>query len=246
MVTRVKSSLYIFAFILLFTFCSESTTATGPDSQPDPEDPPNDTPIERVNDPIYAAEGNDILLDGTIDNEEWRDASSAIFWDFTQLKLMHYNGYLMLGIPTASNPVVTIFLQKGNEIYVCHSSAALGTAIFRKNGNLWERVQSFTWYCRDTSMSESAQNARSNFLAANGWTASNGSMGNSNQVEYKFAMPDDSLNIAIASLGGPDYTSLQFWPSNLTDSCRDITLTTGPIPESATFLPHEWITIKAE
>lgn len=246
MVTRVKSSLYFLTFILLFTFCSESTNATGPDLQPDPEDPPNDTPMERVNDPIYAAEGNDILLDGTISSEEWASAASVTFVGTTPLKLMHSNGFLMLGIPTGPSPVVTIFLQKDNDVYLCHSSAALGTAIFRKNGNTYERVQSFAWYCRDTSMNESAQNARANFLQANGWVGTNGSMGNSNQVEYKFAMPDDSLNIAIVSLGGPEYIDLQYWPSNLTDDCTNKTFTTGPIPESGLFLTHEWITIKAQ
>jgi hypothetical protein len=62
---------------------------------------------------------------------EWDGAVVETFSDGSQLFLVHCDGYLYLAI-RANTPemiVGNVFVERGDEIAILHSSAALGTAL---------------------------------------------------------------------------------------------------------------------
>lgn len=187
--------------------------------------------------------GSEASIDGVLDTEEWEAAMPIDLEGEGQLFLMHAGGYLYLGVKAKPEPVTSICIDQGEQVSILHSSAALGTAIYQRGDGAWEQVKEFEWCCRDVTDSPQAQEARQAQLLQDGWVASNGRMGNSEQVEYQIAFPGDSLRLAVNSIGAPDYESVISWPADLSDDCSNPEMLTGPIPEQVGFSPDQWITL---
>ena len=98
-------------------------------------------------------------LDGTISPGEWDTATIETFADGSQLFLMQDGEFLYAGIRANQVGMIAgnIFIQSGDEISILHSSAALGTAVYQKGDVNWHQMRDFTWCCRNTSSSASAQ-----------------------------------------------------------------------------------------
>ena len=189
---------------------------------------------------IVIPRGESPVLDGTLGSDEWSGAYQAEFSDGSELFLMHAEGYLYLGIRGKRSPVTSISIDRGNEVAVLHSSAALGTAVYQQGESAWEMVQSFSWSCRDTTNNARAVTARTEFLEREGWVASNGRMGAPDEVEYQVAMPDGVLRLAVSAIGAPDYGEVAVWPTAVEDDCVNAQLLTGPIPDQVQFSPEAW------
>ena len=189
---------------------------------------------------IVIPRGESPVLDGTLGSDEWSGACQAEFSDGSELFLMHAEGYLYLGIRGKRSPVTSICVDRGDEVAVLHSSAALGTAVYQEGDSVWEMVQPFLWSCRDTTNNARAVTARTEFLDREGWVASNGRMGTSEEIEYQIAIPDGALRLAVSAIGAPDYGNVAVWPTAVEDDCVNAQLLTGPIPEQVQFSPETW------
>ena len=120
-----------------------------------------------------------------------------------------------------------------------HSSAALGTAIYKKDTDHWQQIQDFTWQCRNTSLSDAAQAERDEFLQKEGWVAANGRMGTPNELEYQIKIPDGAFRLAAVYIkASPPYEELP-WPPQLPDDT--IIPTPGGFPDSFNFSPEQWV-----
>ena len=155
--------------------------------------------------------------------------------------LMQEAGYLYIGIRAKSEPVTSICIDQGEQVSILHSSAALGTAIYEQADAVWEMIQDFEWCCRETTDSPQAQESRSDHLEQNGWLASNGRMGTPEDVEFMIFMPDGQLRLAVTSIGAPDYEEIAWWPTEMTDDCRNPQMIRGSIPEQAQFSVENWM-----
>ncbi len=185
-------------------------------------------------------------IDGTISPGEWDDASIETFADGSELLLMHAGGYLYLGI-RANTPgmiVGNVFINRGDEIVTLHSSAALGTAIYQKGEDNWRQIQNFTWQCRNTSDSESAQAERAEFLLEEGWVAANSRMGTPEELEYRIEMAEDTLRLAVNFIRASNPNEKIPWPADLDDDC--IKPTPGGLPPEMQFSPELWGMISKE
>jgi hypothetical protein len=138
-----------------------------------------------------------------------------------ELLLMHEGGYLYIGIRAKPEPVTSICIDQGERVSILHSSAAIGTAIYKQGDAVWEMIQGFEWCCRETTDSPQAQESRSEHLELNGWMASNGRMGTPEDVEFKIYMPEGQLRLAVTSIGAPDYEEIAWWPVEMADDCRN-------------------------
>ena len=190
--------------------------------------------------------GNPPMLDGTMSADEWSDAKRELFSDGSELLLKHHEGYLYLGI-RASTPgmiVGNIFMSQGDRVSILHSSAALGTAIYEKDTDGFQQTQDFVWRCRDTGNSSSAQAEREKFLGQEGWLASNSRMGTPQELEYKIAMPNGSLRLAVTFTPASDVSVRIYWPLGLTDDC--IEAPQGEFPTTMQFSPSAWATVTAD
>ncbi len=105
-------------------------------------------------------------IDGTFSPGEWDDATVETFADGSQLLLLQAGDFIYLGIRANESGTIAgnVFISRGDEIAILHTSAALGTAIYQQGVDGWQQTQDFTWRCRNTDNSESAQAERAEFL----------------------------------------------------------------------------------
>jgi hypothetical protein len=189
--------------------------------------------------------GSSPNIDGVLEPDEWAGAVQDKLSDDGELLLMHDGEYLYIGIRASvkGSGVGSICIDRGEQVAILHSSAALGTSIYEKDGAEWQQTQEFVWQCRDTGNGATAQDERREFLQAERWLANNGRMGVPEEVEYQIAMPEGSLRLAVTFLGPPAFDSVAVWPQDLGDGCQNIELITGPIPERLQFSPQTWVTV---
>ena len=214
-----------------------------PTSQPTETPLPPTDELEAEDLDLAVPPGTEAVIDGILAPDEWESAIQIDLVDESQLFLMHAGGYLYLGIRAKPEPVTSICLDQTEQVSILHSSAALGTAIYKKDGAIWEQVKDFEWCCRETTDSPQAQEALQRHLLQDGWVANNGRMGNSDEVEFQIAMEADSLRLAVNSIGAPNYGTVISWPETLGDDCSSLDMIGGPIPEQAQFSVEEWITV---
>jgi len=189
---------------------------------------------------VAVPQGLPPAIDGIIAPEEWEGARQELFLDGSELFLLHAGGYLYLGI-RASTPdmiVGNIFVERGDEIAILHSSAALGTAVYQRGTDGWQQVRDFSWSCRDTSASEAARAERAAFLETEGWVAANSRMGNPNELEYQMKIPEDTMRLAVVFLRASDPNEKIPWPIDLQDNCTRPT--SGGLPKTMDFSPGQW------
>jgi formylglycine-generating enzyme required for sulfatase activity len=184
-------------------------------------------------------------LDGSLGPDEWTGAYHDELSDGGELYLMQDGDHLYVGIRASGtgSGVGSVCVVRGDEVAILHSSAALGTAVYERGEAGWQQTRGFSWRCRSTSDTPSAQEERDRFLQEEGWLANNGRMGVPGEVEYQIAMPEGSLRLAVTYIGPPDYEAVARWPTGLDDDCGNAQMLQGPIPEQARFAPETWITI---
>ena len=184
-------------------------------------------------------------LDGALGPDEWAGAYQDELSDGGELYLLQDGDHLYVGIRAsgADSGVSSVCMVRGDEVAILHSSAALGTAVYKRSEADWQQTRGFSWRCRSTSDAPSAQDERNQFLQEEGWLANNGRMGTPGEVEYQIAMSEGSLRLAVSFIGPPDFEVVAHWPTDLDDDCGNAQMLQGPISEHARFAPETWITI---
>lgn len=190
--------------------------------------------------PLTIPEGQPSTLDGTISSGEWDRALIETFADGSELLFMKDEEFLYVGIRAKEPGTIAgnVFIQRGDEISIMHSSAALGIAVYQRDGDSWQLVRDFNWRCRDTGDSEAAQAERAEFLHEQGWLAANGLMGTPNELEYKIKIPEQDFRLAVVYIKStPPYEKVP-WPADLDDDC--VYPTPGGLPLEMHFTPQSW------
>jgi formylglycine-generating enzyme required for sulfatase activity len=219
------------------------TPVLDPSAVPASEESVGSCPPSATQIAVAVPQGLPPVIDGTIAPEEWESARRELFADGSELFLMHAGGYLYLSI-RASTPgmiVGNIFVERGSEIAILHSSAALGTAVYRKGADAWQQVRDFSWSCRDTGASEAAQAERAAFLRTEHWVAANAQMGIPSELEYQIEASEGTMLLAVVFLRASDPNEKIPWPTDLEDDC--IKPTPGGLPEQMDFSPGQWGTL---
>jgi len=209
----------------------------------DPDAPPPDS---TVSDSTLPAPHGTAVLDGTISNGEWSSAYIGQLTGGGEVLLMQDGTYLYLGMRRREDVIGTVCLDLGDSVAVLHSSAAIGSAAYRRTQGKWVLSRRFTWELRDSTMSAVAQEEREAYLQREGWVATNASVGARTDTEYKIAMPSGRVRLAVVPMSvGAGYEEVAWWPSRLADGCRSGGLRTGYLPADLQFAPDAWITVVA-
>ncbi|MGB3716798.1 MAG: DUF5050 domain-containing protein [Candidatus Promineifilaceae bacterium] len=193
---------------------------------------------------IYAPQGVPATIDGVFSSGEWDNALSIDLAN-GELLLMHAGDYLYLGIRSDNLGLGSVCVSWADEISILHSSAALGTATYVKADEDWLKTRDFAWTNRDISNSQQALDERTEHLERENWLASNGLMGNNNEMEYQIAMTDDEIRLGITYLMSPGYSNTDFWPDTLGAGCRNFEPLQSDPPETVNFALETWITVIA-
>ncbi len=184
------------------------------------------------------------VLDGTLSEGEWGDALRIPLNDQAHFLLKHADGFLFLGIQATTMGTGSLLLVVGEEVHVLHASAALGTAIYAREGEVWDLRQDFVWQCRTLGFSNYAQNERARFLGQNGWLGTIGYLGAPTQSEYQIAWGDEPLILLFLFLEGTDPLQLLSWPLTPEAASPYLTLITGPMPTEIRCSLSDWATLE--
>jgi L-ascorbate metabolism protein UlaG (beta-lactamase superfamily) len=110
--------------------------------------------------------GDPPIPDGLIMEDEWAGAYQANFMDDSLLFVLQDDNYLYLAVQSreAVQGAGNICIASQNQVKLLHSSAALGTAVYEKNGESWDLIREFVWKCRGTTNSAEDQQEREDFF----------------------------------------------------------------------------------
>jgi hypothetical protein len=196
---------------------------------------------------LFVPAGVAPTIDGTLSAGEWDDAEEVALDDRTTLFLKRGDGTLFLGLSARTMGVASPCIVRGDDVWVLHASAALGTAIYRESGDTWTRTQDFTWSCRRTGFAEAAIEEREAFFQREGWLGTIGYLGIPTHVEYQIdLLGEDSLTILFLFLGSGHPRRVLSWPADLSDMPDTTALATGPVPETMPFDISTWIRLMFE
>lgn len=186
-------------------------------------------------------------LDGTLSAGEWDDATEIQLNSRTTLFLKHAGGTLYVGVSARTMGVVSPCIVRGDDVWVLHASAALGTAIYEQGSDTWSQTQDFTWRCRATGFDDAALREREAFLEQEAWLGTIGYLGTRRHFEYRIELlGEDTLPILFLFLDpGPPIVVVS-WPMDLSGADDYTELITGPVPKAMSFDIGTWALLRAE
>ena len=192
---------------------------------------------------ISLPRGSPVVVDGTIEPDEWAPAHRETFADGSELLLMGAQGTLYLAIRSSTPDMIVgnVYLNQGDEIRILHTSAALSTAVYRREGDHWQQAQAFDWRCRRTDDGDAARAERDAFFQDEGWVSANSRVGAPNELEYQIELPGGPLRLAVNHIKASDTDTKLPWPRDLDDDC--VRPTPGGLPEQMHFTPERWVSI---
>ena len=245
MFTRILLIVLTLLILFLSSGCREdNSSSTSVTFDTPPPAPPTEVPTSLTEQStISVPQGKPLAIDGTMSPSEWDSAGVETFSDGSELFLMYSDGYLYLGIRANTTEMIVgnIFINRGDEIAILHSSAALGTALYEKGVGSWQQTQGFVWRCRMTDHSAVAQAERDAFLKEEHWVAANARMGSPNELEYQIEVTNETLRLAVNFIKASNPNVKIPWPNDLDDDC--IKPTPGGIPAQLHFTPDMWAII---
>ena len=199
---------------------------------------------------LIVPSGPEIELDGRLGAEEWKGALRQPLGAQGELLLRRDEHNLYLGLRGPTQAWAHVYVTAGDTVVVRHASAALGTALYRRDEHgKWQPVQTFperdAWALRDPALTPEMRAARQAFLAKEGWVASNNSMGK-NECEVVLARRklDEEVRVAVAFISNP--AAPLVWPVSLADACVQPTLLMGTTPADLVFRPETWGLLELE
>ncbi len=195
--------------------------------------------------PTNTPQANPPIIDGTLSPGEWDTAVIETLTDNSELLLMQDDDYLYLGVRSVTPEMIgaNVFIEEGGLIRILHTSAALGTAVYQQNNNIWQQTQEFDWQCRSTSSSAAAQAERAAYLEQNHWLAANSRMGTPSELEYQIKITNPAQRIAVSVFRPSAPDERAFWPPTLNDAT--IQPNPGGLPTILQFSPDNWRWLEA-
>jgi len=205
-----------------------SATTTAPPATTHPSDPNRTLWVPRHRAPT---------IDGVIEHGEWDGATVALMTDGSPMLWMHDGEALYAALDGSSIGAVNLAVASDSEIWILHSSAALGSALYRADGSAWGLDHEFVWCCR----SATDDSARLALLAEEGWQATIGFTGDEGVVEYQVNLPWAGARVAVSFQ--TESTAPAFWPEDLTTPAQDDLI--GRPPDTEDFDLDEWYRLEA-
>jgi len=176
-----------------------------------------------------------------LSEEEWKNALKQEFVGGGELRLQHDGDFLYVGMHRSKAGLGHLYVTDGDTIFVHHASAALGTATYLQQGELWQPQQTFAWELRERTLTPEAEAKRTIYLKSKGWLANNMNMGTPGMLEFKIArrfLKGETVRLAVVFASNPRLP--QYWPQTLADDCRKRELIFGTTPTDLKFNRENW------
>jgi len=181
---------------------------------------------------LSVASGEAPTIDGVMEAGEWDGATSTVMTDGSPLRWMHSDEALYVALEGGGLGAVNLAIATGDEIWILHSSAALGSALYTRDESTWRLTHGFSWCCRSTA----DDTGRQALLDEEGWQANIGFAGDIGLVEYAVVLPWVDGLVAVSYQ--TESSDPAYWPTDLSgDAEADLI---GPWAEPKDFNVDEW------
>jgi hypothetical protein len=175
-------------------------------------------------------------IDGVLGQGEWDGAVTFLMSDGVSIGLMQADATLYLAVGGDELAAVNVVIASDDGVWILHSSAALGSALYIPGSDHWQLSHGFSWCCRDGN----DDSGRLGVLDEEGWQANIGYAGDPGIVEYQIEIPWQGASLAVSSTRADDETG--FWPADLSKEARLQLL--GPPPPTRLFNTEEWYIVE--
>lgn len=191
-------------------------------------------------------------IDGHMNTDEWVNAHVVALPDSGETLFAHDSQHLYVALRFQKRGIGSLCVQKNDRVRIFHASAALGTAVYTQNEDVWQLEEPFRFEKQEADSSGSAKQKHAHFLANHGWTASAVSMDGDETatfLEYKIRFDlFDSVRPKLGVAGMLLESNQEFihLPQNLDDGCSSPELIRGFSPEQGQFNPSGWLYLTIE
>ena len=236
---RKKTFLVNTGLILVFLSLVACNEAVGSDQNIDQATEVTNS-VSQVELPVV----DDPTIDGIINDQEWQNATVHHFQDGSEVYLIVSGGHLFLAIRSVGGGMIAgnVFLGERDQISILHTSAALGTALYQKDGDKYRKIEDFSWCCRSKTDNEASRLAREEFFTKEGWLGANSFLGTENELEYRISLAGQPEKIAVNFIHADGEEDKQVWPVDLEDG---VSLpSSGGFPDLIEFSIEEWISVE--
>ena len=104
------------------------------------------SPVQGQEGPtVRAPSGSPIILDGQLAVDEWADALQEPLSGGGELLLMAHGQNLFLGVRGPGFGLAHVAMASPDTIWVLHASAALGSIVYAKGPEGWDKVLDPLW-----------------------------------------------------------------------------------------------------
>jgi len=198
--------------------------------------------------PISVPRSRPVVIDGTLDESEWR-GSAVVKRREGDVLLRHDGKYLYIGVRAVRRGFPSICFARGDTIRVAHASFALGDVVYTKVGPTWTLIAPFAWEPPARTLGPEADHRRIRFLAEHGWIGSTVPMGNPRHAEIQIALDefdprDLRLGVTFFMEDEGRGEGIASWPRSLRDDCANERLVRGYAPERLTFRKKSWTKLR--
>ena len=126
-----------------------------------------------------------------------------------------------------------------SRVRILHASAAVGEAIYEKDGDRWILKSGFEWKLRDARTGPPTDEQVNAFLASAGWTA-NASRAGDPRRNFRIRLTDRTRYLGVTFFTTDEPMAVSYWPGTIDDDCRAVKVAQGFRPETARFDPRRW------
>ena len=159
---------------------------------------------------VFIPTGASPIIDGQLSLGEWDMAETVELSNNGVLAFIYADNAIYVAIDADVLGIVNVGILRNDELWILHSSAALGSAIYQSQDDGWKMIKTFDWCCRSTpNASEYEQ-----LFSTEEWLSTNQYQGNQYQTEYKILIPSDGIFISVTYLYR-DGSGAAFWPKTL-------------------------------
>lgn len=126
-----------------------------------------------------------------------------------------------------------------SRVRILHASAAVGEAIYEREGERWLRRFEFEWKLRDSRKTPITEADRNRVFAELGWVANPDNAGVSPRV-FAIQLSERTQYLGVTFFTTSDPMAVSYWPATMDDGCREVKVAQGYLPETAQFRPTAW------
>lgn len=179
-------------------------------------------------------------IDGVIGEKEWAGSERHELAGGGEVLLLRRGDMIYLAVHGASTGLASLCVGNAKTVSILHSSAALGTAIYDRAGDGWQRQKNFEFVVRDSPRTgPPSDDVNQKHMQEWGWL-SNPSHRGSPVREFAIRLTPERQFLGVAYVTTDGEGSVASWPRSMRDDCAALRLGQGWTEEAQKFEPQTW------